>query len=583
MDHYREDWRACARPRQTTRGTAPPLPHAAGFARDRGQGHGGDRFNTVASLIARSQALGCLGGVTPILIAPAVAADPPPIGPPCATPAGGPTITPAGGPAALRALGAGGMALARVAAQMMQFALFLDAARVLSTADFGVFSLAYAIIVGITVLAEAGWREWVLCAVSPRQIDEAGGAALLTGGLLVMPGLGLLELGHWLGADPALVGVGALLLPWIVARPLVSVQLGVLARAGRLAHIAAVQTVCEAAGLIAGVALLAQGAGLAALAWAKLALLAVELAGYTTGVGRLGLALPGRRNRRAMLRFSWQITAARVLTYLQGNLTTLVIGAVFSPALVGVYRAAARLGGTAQEVIREPARMVGWSWLRAASDHDGADAQRPRLIAAAHQFLDLAVTLGAGLLLLLALESGAIVRVLLGGKWIGAAGLVALLALGMIARLPQALAEPLFPLLGKAWLTRRLAVQTAVLGLVCFCLALPFGVVMVALADLVAALLMLGPLVFYLLAEGGLRPAPVLRPLVLALLSGLGAAVLARQLPPAGGAHGLGALALLVRDVGALGLTYAAIQIGLRRIAPLVRLHLAPPVTETAG
>ncbi len=59
-------------------------------------------------------------------------------------------------------MGAGGLAFARIAAQAMQFGLFLYAARVLSTADFGVFSLAYTIIVGLTVLAEAGWREWVL-------------------------------------------------------------------------------------------------------------------------------------------------------------------------------------------------------------------------------------------------------------------------------------------------------------------------------------------------------------------------------------------------------------------------------------
>lgn len=473
------------------------------------------------------------------------------------------------------------MALARIAAQAMQFALFLYAARVLSTADFGVFSLAYAVIVGLTVLAEAGWREWVLCAVTQRQIDEAGGAALVTGGLIVVPGLALLALGERLAINPALGMVAALLLPWIVARPLACVQLGVLTRAGRLAHIAAVQWLCELASLVTGVALLAHGAGLAALAWAKLALLAVELVGYTLGVRRLGLALPKRAELRAMIRFSLQITTARVLTYLQGNLTTLVIGVAFSPMLVGLYRAATRLGGTAQEVIREPARMVGWSWLRAARDQDVAaqaarpdgggarGAPEPRLIAAAHQFLDLAVTIGTGLMLVLALESAAIVRLLLGGKWIGAAGLVALLLLGMIARLPQAVAEPLFPLLGKARLTRRLAAQTAVVGLVCFLIALPFGVTMVALADLVAALLMLGPLLFYLVTEGGLRPVPALRPFALALLAGLGVALLAMALPSAGAKSGLVALALLARDVLALGAVFVALQVMARRMVPV--------------
>jgi O-antigen/teichoic acid export membrane protein len=278
-----------------------------------------------------------------------------------------------------------------------------------------------------------------------------------------------------------------------------------------------------------------------------------------------------------MVRFSLHITAARVLTYLQGNLTTLVIGAAFSPALVGIYRAAMRLGGTAQEVIREPARMVGWSWLRAALDHDleahagVADHRRgravipPRLFAAAHQFLDLAVTIGAALLLVLALESAGVVRLLLGGKWAGAGGLVMWLSLGMIARLPQALAEPLFPLLGKAWLTRRQALLTAGTGLACFLMALPFGVTMVAFADMVAALLMLGPLLFYLVVEGGLSLTLALRPFVLALVSGLGCVALAMALPPPGAAGGLFAILLLVRDVLALLAAYAALQLALRR------------------
>jgi O-antigen/teichoic acid export membrane protein len=480
-------------------------------------------------------------------------------------------------PSIVRALGAGGLALARIAAQAMQFGLFLFAARVLSTADFGVFSLAYTVIVGLTVLAEAGWREWVLCAGNPRQIDEAGGAALVTGALIVLAGLALLALGQRLGITPPLLMVAGLLLPWIVARPLVCVQMGVLTRAGRLHHIAVVQWLCEMAGLVTGIALLHHGAGIAALAWAKLALLAVELGGYTLGVRRLGIAVPGMAAWREMTRFSLQITAARVLTYLQGNLTTLVIGAAFSPALVGIYRAAMRLGGTAQEVIREPARMVGWSWLRAALDQDlasravvvdhrhGRATIPPRLFAAAHQFLDLAVTIGAALLLVLALESSAVVRLLLGGKWMGAAGLVMLLSLGMIARLPQALAEPLFPLLGKAWLTRRQALLTAGAGLACFLIALPFGVTMVAFADMIAALLMLGPLLFYLVVEGGLSLTLALRPFMLAAVSGIGCVALAMVLPPPGATGGFFAIVLLVRDMLALLATFAAFQLALRR------------------
>jgi len=441
------------------------------------------------------------------------------------------------------------------------------------------------------VLAEAGWREWVLCAPTPRQIDEAGAAALMTGAVIAVLGMALIALGRHLGFAPELAMMAGLLLPWVVARPLVSVQMGVLTRAGRLRHMAVVQWLCEAAGFVAGVALLHHGAGLAALAWAKLALLGVELGGYTLGAGRLGLAVPRAAGLGEMTRFSWHILAARVLTYLQGNLTTLVIGAAFSPALVGLYRAAMRLGGTAQEVIREPARAVGWSWLRAALDRDngsgamhlsrGAAAVPLRLHATAHQFLDVAVTVGAALFVVLALESTGVVRLLLGARWSDAAGLVMVLSLGMIARLPQALAEPLFPLIGKAWLTRRQALLTAGAGLGCFLLALPFGIMAVALGDMIAALLMLGPLLFYLVAEGGLSLRLALRPFALALVSGLGCAGVALMLAPAGQDAGFAAIFMLMRNSLALGAVFVAIQLALRRLMPAHLFFRSFPVFKT--
>ncbi|WP_420384417.1 oligosaccharide flippase family protein [Novosphingobium sp.] len=503
--------------------------------------------------------------------------------------------------ASTRAVGAAGLALARIAAQAMQFGLFLYAARVLTTADFGLFSLAFAIIVGLAVLAEAGWREWVICAAAPRQIDEAGTAALATGALIAACGLGAIALARQLGLALPLLTVAGLLLPWAALRPLVCVQMGLLTRAQRLTSMAVVQTLCEAAGFVTGVFLLHRGAGLASLAWAKLALLAVELGGYTLCLRRLGLAVPALAELRRMARFSWHILAARMLVYVQGNLTTLVIGAAVSPALVGIYRAAMRLGGTAQELIREPARAVGWSWLRSAIDHDAAQgdtagragstvrrraASASRLHATAHQFLDIAVTIGAVLFLTVALQSATIVRLLLGAKWSGAAVLVTLLSVGMIARLPQALAEPLFPLLGKARLTRQLALLTTGTGLGCFLLGLPFGITAVALADMIAALLMLMPTLFFLVAEGGLSLRLALRPYALAAISGLGCVALAHMLPqvvPQPGASGaLVAGLLMVRNSLALVTAYAALQLIARLLLPADIFREMNPATAGA-
>ena len=473
----------------------------------------------------------------------------------------------AAGSSRSRIMGAGGLALARIAAQALQFGLFLYAARVLTTADFGVFSLAFAIIVGLSVVAEAGWREWVICAEDAALVDEAGAAALVTGGVIALAGLALIGLGQRLLLNPGLLMVAALLLPWVVARPLVCVQIGMLTRTGRLTHLAVVQWLAEAAGFVAGIALLHKGAGLAALAWAKLALAAVELGGYTLGVRRLPMARPARAHWIAMTRFSHHILSARLLAYFQGNLTTLVIGTVFAPGLVGIYRAAMRLGGTAQEVIREPARAVGWSWLRAALDQDGG-SHGLRFAQAAQQFLDITITLGTALFLLLALESGAIVRLMLGARWGDAAPVLLLLALALIVRLPQVLAEPLFPLVGKPWLTRRLALMIGGIALVCFLVALRFGLVMVALGELVAALVTLGPLLWLLARHGGLRAMAMIRVISLALIASLATVALWLILPGAADAGGLHALLVLVRNGLALLAAHTATHLIVRRLIP---------------
>ena len=91
---------------------------------------------------------------------------------------------------------------------------------------------------------------------------------------------------------------------------------------------------------------------------------------------------------------------------------------------------------------------------------------------------------------------------------------------------------------------------------------------MVALADMVAAVLMLGPLLLTLVVDGGLSARQVLRPFALALVSGLAVAALAGVLPPLGAAHGLVGVVLLARNGLALLIVFAGVQLVLRRTLP---------------
>lgn len=434
-----------------------------------------------------------------------------------------------------RFAGATGLAFVRVASQAFQFLLFLYAARVLSTADFGIFSMAYAVVLGLTVVAEAGWREYVICCDEPDEVREASTVALASGAtmsLLGMVGLGLAQVA---GTAGAFGGIGLMLLPWVLLRPLTVVQVGVLTRDGRLGAVAAVQWSAELASFAAGALALWLGQGVIALAWGKLALLVVELGGYAVCNHRLAFRVPDRAAVRRMVVFSREILSARVLSYLQGNFTTLAIGVFFNAAAVGIYRAATRLSGTAQEVIREPARFLGWSWLRRARDADeqtGADGTA--FESASMQFLEIVLSLGAALLALMAVMAHPLIHVLLGAKWNDAVVLLTLLCIGGMTRLVSTLTDPIFPLLGKPRLTRTLAILTTVASVFTFALALPFGIVAVAASDIVAGILALGVAVFFLVKEGGIRVSQLLVvaiPSVLAVLAVFAAGAAVGELP----------------------------------------------------
>ncbi|MCW1382721.1 oligosaccharide flippase family protein [Novosphingobium sp. KCTC 2891] len=478
-----------------------------------------------------------------------------------------------------RFAGATGLAVARVTSQGLQFLLFLMAARVLSTADFGLFSMAYAVILGLTVLAEAGWREYVICCDDPDQVRNANTVALASGAAMVVAGALALAVVEMTSAVGRFGAVGLMLLAWVLLRPLTVVQVGVLTRAGRLGSVAAVQWSAEVASFAGGAAALYLGQGVLALAWGKLALLAVELTGYVVCNRGLSFRVPGRRAIREMVVFSREILSARLLGYLQGNFTTLAIGIFVNASTVGVYRAATRLSGTAQEVIREPARFVGWSWLRRAKDRDDAGTgDGTAFRTASLQFLEIVIMVGCALLVPMALLAEPVIHVLLGAKWNDAAVLLALLSAGGVTRLVSTLSDPVFPLLGKPQITRSLAVVTTISGVGCFALALPFGIVAVAMSDIVAGLLACAIVVVFLVRDGGLSLSQMALAACPALAASCGAV---------GAFAGLGALGLTAGAPGLVSLVlqalfvlavYGACFLAVRRVA--VHRHSAPALNH---
>lgn len=467
-------------------------------------------------------------------------------------------------------VGVGAVGLGRIWAQALQLVLFLVAARVLSVADFGWFSLLFALATGLAVLAEGGWRELAIAAEDTRGALACHAPAWRDG--LRWTIAGALALGAVAWAQPGAGGLppatAAPLLLWVLLRPLAAVRAGLLTRRARLTMLAVVQALAETAACLAGVALLFTGAGLAALVWAKLAALAVELAGLAlaTREGWWAAALPAEL--AAMRRFSRQIRSARLLNYLQWNLATLLAGLAFAPVAVGLYRAAIRLAGLVQDVIGEPVRLYGWARLRQAADDRAGNA----LSTVALRFFDVTMTIACAPLLVLTLRAEQVVAAVLGAGWLGAAPLLRLLTLGAIARLVTMTTDPLLPLIGRADLTQRLARLTMVANALALVLALPFGIGGIAAAGLIAALAALVPALTMLVRDARLSAAALASAALPTVLGAAAACCANAALPSSATMPGLGGLGLASLSLLA---AYALAQGLGRAMLPLIRARLA--------
>lgn len=395
----------------------------------------------------------------------------------------------------------------RVLSQGLQFVLFLFAARVLSAAEFGVFSVVFAATVGLTVLAEAGWREYAICCDDPDAPPQLNAVSLVSGSLLA----GLLLLGCSAGAMVGLSNdftqLGEMLAFWVWLRPLAMVQVGLLTRAAKLRALAVVQLVCEISGFLLGAAALWAGYGVMSLAIGKIALLLAELGGAMICTRNFRISWPRRDALGDIAIFSRGILGARVLQFAQGNYSTLAVGILFAPASVGIYRAAIRLVGTAQEVVREPAKYIGWSSLLRARD-SGADGE-DQLPQATVRFVQLVGLTAAPALVLMSLTAEPLIALLLGPKWLAAAPLLSILALAAILRLVAVAIEPVMALRGSPHLVQNNAAILFTINLVCFAIAVPFGLTAIAWSELVAAAASV-PLTVWLMHRHGGIPAPAL-------------------------------------------------------------------------
>ena len=380
-----------------------------------------------------------------------------------------------------RVLQAGGWTVAGYAlGQALRFAGNLVMTRLLVPEMFGVMALATMVMYGLALFSDVGLRQAI---VQSRRGREAaflntawaiqiargfaiwGGALVLSMVLIFLKNLGMLD-GESAYADPSLPYVVAVLSLSAVIGGLESTRLAEASRNLSLARV----TQLELASQLAGLACMIGWACLHRSIWALVA------GGLCAAAVRACLShawLPGAANRwqweRAacgeILGFGKWILAASVLGFLVNSADRLILGALVSTGVLGVYAIAFLLFSSVEQVLVKIVADVSYPALSELA------RERPERLRAAYYRFHLAVGLPACAAAGALMVSGEpLVALLYDARYAQAGWMLEILALGLVS-VAFRVATQCFMLLGAP----QLMSQVCAVRLVALCLLTPLG------------------------------------------------------------------------------------------------------------
>lgn len=384
------------------------------------------------------------------------------------------------------------MAMAsRICAQLAQVVVFILAARMLSAAEFGIYTLILAIAILLTRVAEAGSREFIMsCREDISLFNQIATMALASGTTAMAIGLavsGVLDRFFEMRLAAEILVIFSV---WVVFATFSAVYAGILVRQSRSEMHSILLMIGEGVGLVVTLAGLLAGWGIFALAVGKLFMQITYLCSVmiiTRWVPRLRLQWSMVKELAA---FSRYILATRMVAYFHTYAVTFVIGIFFGTASVGYYRVAERLGSSFADMMDEPSRLIAWvSLRRAVRENQSLHELRGSVGQEATVLLPFLLALAAPIFIGLALISEGLVVLLLGEQWHPAAPLTALLALMYMLYSPSVLTEPLLSLTGQVRCLPLVSLCNVIVAVVFLLGAIPFGIMGVAIGQVTAAMI----------------------------------------------------------------------------------------------
>jgi O-antigen/teichoic acid export membrane protein len=418
----------------------------------------------------------------------------------------------------------------RVAAFVLQFGATVVIARLLSPAEVGVFSLAASLVAIAQVLRHFGIGDFL---VQERALDRellrtAHGLALLVAGVLAAA--------LWLGADaaaamyrePEVAPVMRILALAFVLSPIGAACATMLERDLAYGRLAAVQIASTVVSVGTTITLAFAGLSTASLAWGAVAGNVATLAGYGLLRPRDLLLRPRLTEVRRLLRFCSTMTASYLIEQVAARAPDLLIPRSLGFAALGIFSRSQGLAAAVRELV-----VLGF--VRVARLAFASSARDPMELRTTYlAFLRRLAILPLALFLYTALFADAIVRLVFGPVWADCAPVLAMLATGLAAAIPWALAPALLTGTGQAGAMLRIALVRLAATVTAVAIGVHLGLLAVALLLVAAGLLHVAAYQHALRRSTGLGLPDLLRacaPSLRAALPALVVAAGARLLP----------------------------------------------------
>lgn len=374
----------------------------------------------------------------------------------------------------------GWITLERWSTRVADLVVFALLARLLTPADFGTVALATVFVTLLTVVVESGFVQALIRELNlePRDASTAFWTSI---GLSIVSAAGLIlfapVLADWLDTPD---------LSWVLAFAALALPIGALSqtpaalleREFDFKRLSLRRLIGVVAGLVAALALALAGAGI----WALVANLLVP---RIVGVVVLWASTPWRPGlvySFTSLKRLWRVGASMIgvglLEALQSNIDKLIIGAFFTPSVLGYYVLAQRIGAALAELLTSVVSRVALTTFARVQN------EPERLSRIYRQMSFVTAAISAPVFAMVAALAPQILPTIFGPGWEQSIIFLWILAPVWLLSNTMAFDKSAFIAVGRPGIVFRLTLAQAIVSIVLVFVLLPLGVIGVALSRL---------------------------------------------------------------------------------------------------